>query len=178
MRTGMNEPTGSARGTVLVAQDSGAGVGEPLARGRFEEWCIAQAVAILGRRLAAGSPMRHPEDVKAYLAVKYSAYRHECFAVMFLDADNRLISMEEMFRGTLTQTAVYPREVARRALELNANAVVLAHNHPSGRLDPSLADERLTARIKEALMMFDIRVLDHIIVGGGAALSMAERGLL
>jgi DNA repair protein RadC len=100
------------------------------------------------------------------------------FAVLFLDAQNRLIAMDELFRGTLTQTSVYPREVVLRALRHEAASVVLAHNHPSGTVQPSRADEALTQTLKAALALVDVRVLDHVIVAPGGALSMAEKGLL
>jgi DNA repair protein RadC len=100
------------------------------------------------------------------------------FAVLFLDVQHRLIKLEELFQGTLTQTSVYPREVARRALMLNAASVVLAHNHPSGVAEPSRADEFLTQSLKTALALIDVRVLDHLIVGRGQVVSMAERGLV
>ena len=100
------------------------------------------------------------------------------FAVLFLDAQNRLVAMEEMFRGTLTHTSVYPREVVKRALHHQAGAVVLAHNHPSGSVQPSRADETITQTLKAALALVDVRVLDHIIVGQGETFSMAERGLV
>jgi DNA repair protein RadC len=100
------------------------------------------------------------------------------FAVLFLDAQNRMLAMEELFRGTLTQTSVYPREIVLRALQHGAAAVVLAHNHPSGTVDPSRADEVLTHTLRAALGLVDVRVLDHVIVAQGGALSMAERGLL
>ena len=98
--------------------------------------------------------------------------------MLFLDSQNKLLAMEEMFRGTLTQTSVYPREVVLRGLHHQAGAVVLAHNHPSGSVQPSRADESLTQTLKAALALVDIRVLDHVIVAPGQALSMAERGLL
>jgi DNA repair protein RadC len=100
------------------------------------------------------------------------------FAVLFLDAQHRMLAMEEMFRGTLTQSSVYPREVVKRALHHQASAVVLAHNHPSGSVQPSRADEMLTHTLKAALALVDVRVLDHIIVSQGESLSMAEQGLL
>jgi len=100
------------------------------------------------------------------------------FAVLFLDAQNRLLRLEEMFRGTLTQTSVYPREVVKRALDLHAAAVILAHNHPSGLAEPSRADEYLTQTLKTALALVDIRVLDHLVVGQSDVVSFAERGLL
>jgi DNA repair protein RadC len=119
-----------------------------------------------------------PEGVKYFLQLHLGQQPHEQFAVMFLDAQNRLVEMEVMFRGTLTQTSVYPREIVVRALHHSAASVVLAHNHPSGTVQPSRADEALTQTLKAALGLVDVRVLDHVIVGPGAALSMAERGLL
>jgi DNA repair protein RadC len=119
-----------------------------------------------------------PDAVKHYLQLHLGRRPHEVFAVLFLDAQSRLIAMEELFRGTLTQTSVYPREVVGRALQLQAASVVLAHNHPSGTVQPSRADEALTHTLKGALALVDVRVLDHVIVAPGGALSMAERGLI
>jgi DNA repair protein RadC len=119
-----------------------------------------------------------PDAVGLYLRMQLGARPHEVFAVMFLDARHRLIALEEMFRGTLTQTSVYPREVVVRALHHHASAVVLAHNHPSGGVEPSRADESLTQTLKAALSLVDVRVLDHVIVGGGRSLSMASKGLI
>ena len=128
----------------------------------------------LREREAFGSP----EDVKHYLQLHLAHKAHEVFAVLFLDSQNRLLQMKELFRGTLTQTSVYPREVVLEALHCHAAAVVLAHNHPSGTVQPSRADETLTQALKAALALVDVRVLDHVIVAPGQALSMAERGLL
>ncbi|WP_349745269.1 RadC family protein [Roseateles cavernae] len=119
-----------------------------------------------------------PEAVKQYLRLKLAALGHEVFAVLFLDAQHRLIAMEEMFRGSLTQTSVYPREVVKRGLDLGAAAVILAHNHPSGMAEPSRADELMTQGLKSALALVDMRVLDHFVVGSAEVISMAERGLL
>ena len=119
-----------------------------------------------------------PDAVKNYLQLHLSARNHEVFAVLFLDVQNRMLALEELFRGTLTQTSVYPREVVLRALHHQATAVVLAHNHPSGSVQPSRADEALTGTLKAALALVDVRVLDHVIVGTGETLSMAERGLM
>jgi DNA repair protein RadC len=116
--------------------------------------------------------------VKDYLQLQLAARPHEVFAVLFLDAQHRMIALEELFRGTLTQTSVYPREVALRALHHHAAAVVLAHNHPSGGVQPSRADEALTQSLKSALALIDVRVIDHVIVAPGQALSMAEKGLV
>ncbi|WP_312844484.1 RadC family protein [Diaphorobacter nitroreducens] len=119
-----------------------------------------------------------PQAVQHYLQLHLAGRTHEVFAVLLLDSGNRLIAMEELFRGTLTQTSVYPREVVLRALHHHAAAVVLAHNHPSGSVQPSRADEALTQTLKAALALVDVRVLDHVIVAPGAALSMAEQGLV
>ncbi len=119
-----------------------------------------------------------PQLVKDYLQMRLGALPHEVFAVLFLDAQQRLIACEELFRGTLTQTSVYPREVVKRTLELNAANVILAHNHPSGVLEPSRADELLTQTLKSSLQLVDVRVLDHFVVGRHGALSFAERGLI
>ena len=116
--------------------------------------------------------------VKDYLQLHLAARPHEVFAVLFLDAQHKLIALEELFRGTLTQTSVYPREVVMRALHHHASGVILAHNHPSGGVQPSRADESLTQTLKAALALVDVRVVDHVIVAPGAALSMAEKGLV
>ena len=132
----------------------------------------------MGQQLRERAVFATPEAVKHYLQLHLAAKAHEVFAVLFLDVQNRLLAMEEMFRGTLTQTSVYPREVVLRALHHQASAVVLAHNHPSGTVQPSRADEHLTQTLKSTLALIDVRVLDHVIVAPGLALSMAEQGLL
>jgi len=132
----------------------------------------------LAQQLKARAVFATPDAVKEYLQLHLAAKPHEVFAVLFLDVQNRLLALEEMFQGTLTQTSVYPREVVLRALHHQASAVVLAHNHPSGTVQPSRADEMLTQTLKTTLALIDVRVLDHIIVAPGEALSMAERGLL
>ncbi len=119
-----------------------------------------------------------PKAVREYLQLQLGAKQHEVFAVLFLDSQNRLIALEELFRGTLSQTSVYPREVVLRALHHHAAAVVLAHNHPSGTAHPSRADEALTQSLKAALALVDVRVLDHFIVTRDQAASMAEMGLI
>jgi len=119
-----------------------------------------------------------PPKVREYLRLRIGRLPHEVFAALFLDAQNRLIDDEELFRGTLTQTSVYPREVVKRALARNAAAVIFAHNHPSGLAEPSRADELLTRTLREALALVDVRVLDHVIVAGTSSVSFAERGLL
>jgi DNA repair protein RadC len=145
----------------------------------------AEIVAVLelarramAQQLTERAVFADPHAVKHYLQLHLAARAHEVFAVVFLDVQNKLLAMEELFRGTLTQTSVYPREVVIRALHHQAAAVVLAHNHPSGSVQPSRADEALTNTLKAALALVDVRVLDHIIVAPGQALSMAEQGLM
>ena len=132
----------------------------------------------LSQRLKEREAFQTPNAVKQYLQLHLAHKNHEVFAVLFLDSQNRMLAMEELFRGTLSQTSVYPREVVMRALHHQAAAVVLSHNHPSGSVQPSRADEHLTQTLKASLALVDVRVLDHIIVGQGQALSMAEAGLM
>lgn len=132
----------------------------------------------LTEELEARDALMAPTAVRDYLRLHFANKEHECFGALFLDAQNRLIAFEELFRGTLTQTSVYPREVVKTALRYNAAALVLAHNHPSGIPEPSLQDQALTRTLTEALALVDIKVLDHFIVAGAGALSFAERGLL
>jgi DNA repair protein RadC len=142
-----------------------------------------QAVMELARRaiaeqLQTGEAFGSPELVKRYLRIKLGGQRHESFVVLFLDVKNRLVADRELFRGTLTQTSVYPREVVIEALSRNAASVILAHNHPSGLPEPSEADLRLTQALVQALGLVDIRVLDHFIVAGPLVHSFAEHGQL
>lgn len=132
----------------------------------------------LSEQMQAGDILRSPQQVRDYLRLKLGALTREVFVVLFLDAQNRVVSTEEMFSGTLTQASVYPREVVKRALHHNAAGVIFAHNHPSGLAQQSQADELLTQQLKQALMLIDVRVLDHFIVAGNATLSFSERGLL
>ena len=132
----------------------------------------------LASQLAAVPVFDSPQAVKDYLALQLRGLQQEVFAVLFLDAQHRLLRMETLFSGTLTQTSVYPREVVKRALALNAGAVLLAHNHPSGVAEPSRADEALTQALRQALALVDVRVLDHLVVGGGEVTSFAVRGVL
>jgi DNA repair protein RadC len=142
-----------------------------------------QAVLEMARRalrekLDRGSALSSPQAVRDYLRLKLQDRPHEVFVAVFLDAQNRVLAVEELFRGTLTQTSVYPREVVKRALHHNAAALILAHNHPSGIAEPSRSDESLTQALKQALSLVDVKVLDHFVIGAGAAMSFAERGLL
>ena len=142
-----------------------------------------QAVLEMARRaleekMKSGDAMSSPQSVRDYLRLTLQGKKHEIFVGIFLDAQNRTIAAEELFQGTLTQTSVYPREVVKRALHHNAAAMIFAHNHPSGVAEPSRADEMLTQSLKQALALVDVNVLDHFIVGGGTAMSFAERGLI
>lgn len=132
----------------------------------------------LSETLHAGSVLSVPAAVREYLKMHFAGQEHESFVVMFLDAQHRLLTAPELFRGTLTQTSVYPREVVKVALKANAAAVILAHNHPSGVAEPSQADCQLTEALKKALGLVDVRVLDHFIVAGSEMVSFAERGLI
>lgn len=129
-------------------------------------------------RLAQRQAFESPQAVVQFLQMHLAHNQHEVFAILFLDAQHRLLHFQEMFQGTLSQATVYPREVVKRALELGAAAVVLSHNHPSGSVEPSRADERLTLSLQSALQLVDVRVLDHIIVAPGQSCSLAERGVL
>ena len=139
---------------------------------------IEMARRALAERLADAPVFDSPQMVKDYLRLHLGRLQHEVFAVLFLDAQHRLISLDTLFTGSLSQTSVYPREVVKRALARNAAAVILAHNHPSGVAEPSRADEYLTQTLKNALSLVDVRVLDHLVVGCGPVVSFAERGLL
>ena len=128
--------------------------------------------------LPVGEAIRCPTDTELYLKARLRHLGHEVFCCLYLDNRHRVLRFDEMFRGTIDGTSVYPREVVKEALSVNAAAVILAHNHPSGVSEPSQADERITRRLKAALELVDIRLLDHIIVGDGQATSLASRGLL
>jgi DNA repair protein RadC len=143
-----------------------------------ENELIAQAVAVLSRRMREKNHLDSPTSVRDYLRLSLSGRGHEVFVVMLLDAQHRVLHCEELFRGTLTQTSVYPREVVKLALATNAASVILCHNHPSGVCEPSRSDELLTLTLKSALALVDVRVLDHFVVAGNASISFAERGLL
>ena len=132
----------------------------------------------LEETLCKGNALSSPGVVADYLKVILNGREHEVFVALFLDAQNRLIAAEELFRGTLTQTSVYPREVVKRTLALNAAAVIFAHNHPSGMAEPSNADVALTNALKQALALVDVKVLDHFVVAGNGVVSMAERGMV
>ena len=132
----------------------------------------------LGEQLKDRDVLASPSAVRDYLRLTLANKEHEVFVVILLDAQNRVIEAEELFRGTLTQTSVYPREVVKTALRRNAAAVIFAHNHPSGIAEPSHADQVLTQSLKQALSLVDVKVLDHFVVAGTGVLSFAESGLL
>lgn len=141
---------------------------------------IEAALLILENRAkyGDGTQLSSPTAVKNWLRLKLQNLEHETFYCVWLDAQNRVISFEEMFRGTLTQASVYPREIVKAALRNNAASVLLAHNHPSGFAEPSDSDERLTDELKRALALIGVRVLDHLIIGRGEITSFAERGMI
>jgi len=132
----------------------------------------------LAETLNVGPALGAPAAVRDYLRLSLGARPHEVFVALFLDAQHRVLRVDELFRGTLTQTSVYPREVVKAALAANAAAVILAHNHPSGVAQPSRADELLTRQLKDALALVDVKLLDHFVVAADHALSFAERGLI
>lgn len=152
------------------------------AQGRYlpasADQILDAARQVIDQKMQRGISFTSPTLVKEYLATKLSGFEHEVFAVLFLDSQHRLIEYSEMFRGTIDSASVYPREVVKEALRLNSAAVIISHNHPSGNPEPSSADKALTARLKDALALVDVRTLDHIIVAGADTTSFAERGLL
>lgn len=141
-----------------------------------DEHILAAAEAILLRRLERQGRIGEPADAGCYLRAHCAHLEHEVFGCVFLDTRHRILAVENMFRGTLDGAEVHPREVAKRALELNAAALIAFHNHPSGNLEPSAADRAVTARLKQALALLDLRLLDHIVVSAEGHTSMAARG--
>ena len=142
-----------------------------------------QAVMEMAKRhfkeaLQRGDALSSPDITRAYLSAQLRGYSYEVFACLFLDNQNRVIQLVELFRGTIDAASIYPREVAKQALHHNASAVIFAHNHPSGTAEPSIADKIITEKLKQALALFEIRVLDHFIVGDGEPYSFAEHGLI
>lgn len=143
-----------------------------------DEQIIQRALDLLAKHLHRGDVLSSPATVRDYLRLHLGRREHEVFVVILLDSQNRVLDVLDLFRGTLTQTSVYPREVVKVALAANAGGVIFAHNHPSGLSEPSRADELLTHILKQALALVDIKVLDHIVVGAGSSISFAERGLI
>lgn len=191
LRTGITGKTAVDLARELLARFGGL---RALLAASREELCQARGLGMakyvqlaaaleLGRRFLAeklqrADALNSPEDVRRYLQARLRDLPHEVFGCLFLDNRHRVLVFEELYRGTLNGTAVYPRGVVERALRHNAAAVILVHNHPSGVAEPSRADEVLTARLKEALALIEVRLLDHLIVGDGEMVSFSERGLL
>lgn len=142
------------------------------------EQILNVARQVIDHKYPRGALFTAPELVKDYLRTKLVGFEHEVFAALFLDSQHRLLEYVELFRGTIDQASVYPREVVKEALRANAAVVIFSHNHPSGNPEPSQADKMLTQRLKEALALVEVRTLDHIIVGGESTVSFAEQGLL
>ncbi len=150
-------------------------------QGALHERCLVARELVkrwLVEEVKQRDALNAPAAVRDYLRIHFAGREHESFVALFLDAQHRVIAIEELFRGTLTQTSVYPREVVKASLHHNAAAVIFAHNHPSGMAEPSRSDELLTTALKQALALVDVRVLDHFIVAGMEVLSFAERGLI
>jgi DNA repair protein RadC len=170
----MSQATHSNISSSLLVRDS-----QGHCRLATAEEVLSAARQVLAHRVRRGTDvLSSPDTVRDYLRVRLGELEHEVFAVLLLDAQHRLIRYVELFRGTLTQTSVYPREVVKLGLQSNAAAMILAHNHPSGVAEPSRADELLTQSLKQALGLIDVRVLDHFVVAGTEILSFAERGLV
>ncbi|WP_349571134.1 RadC family protein [Azotobacter salinestris] len=152
------------------------------AQGRYlvatADQILEAARQVIDRKVPRGTLLTSSELARDYLRTKLAGYEHEVFAALFLTQQHRLIEYSELFRGTIDEAKVYPREVVKTALRLNAAAVIFAHNHPSGNPEPSGADRKLTQQLKQSLALVGVRVLDHIIVAGDATLSFAEDGLL
>jgi DNA repair protein RadC len=165
----------------LVEADRARFCAEPgLGVARYAE---IQAAAEISRRqlsepLRVGPLLGSPKATRDYLSARLRHLEHEVFCCLYLDKRHRLMHCEELFRGTIDGASVHPREIVKLALQRNAAAIIVAHNHPSGIAEPSQADELITQRVKEALALVDIRLLDHIIIGDGVCVSLAERGLL
>mgnify|MGYP003591766880 FL=1 len=150
----------------------------PYATTADDDAIIAQACAIIDKRFSTGEAITDPAAAGAYFKVKIGGSPREVFAVLFLDTRHRMLAFEELFFGTIDGAEVHPREVVRRALELNAAAIIIGHNHPSGLPDPSAADRAVTQRLKQSLALVDVRLLDHFVCGSGAPVSMASRGMV
>ena len=170
---------GDLRGTLDATRDAFCAV-PGLGAARYAR---LQATLELGRRylecrLRRGAALGSPADTRRFLTARLRHHEHEVFACLFLDNRHRLISFEELFRGTVNGASVHPREIAKRALVHNAAAIIVAHNHPSGVAEPSQADRAITGRIRDAMALIDVRLMDHFVVGDGEVISFAERGWL
>ena len=162
-------------GDLFCAQGRTAYANDPIMKLQAARELAARAIV---EDLATRDALSSPQAVRDFLKHRLAGIPHEVFVAILLDAQNRVLSVEHLFRGTLTQTSVFPREVVKLALRFNAAAIIFAHNHPSGIAEPSRADETLTQTLKQTLALVDVKVLDHFIVGGTACMSFAERGLI
>ena len=190
LRTGVRGKSAVELGRELLAQAgglsgllrAGAAAGRVKGLGEAKRAQLAALLEVarrcLGEDIRAGDALTSPAAVRDYLRISLGSREYEVFVALFLDSQHRVVKAEEMFRGTLGQTSVYPREVVKAALAANAAAVIFAHNHPSGVAQPSQADELLTRSLRDALALVEVKVLDHFIVAGRHCLSFAERGLL
>jgi DNA repair protein RadC len=161
-------------GTAELQEIHGMGPGKAAALTAARECCCRY----LQEKLAPGQPIRSPADSREFLVARLRDRPHEVFCCLFLDNRHRVLAFDELFRGTIDNTTVYPREVVRQALKRNAAAVILAHNHPSGVAEPSDADQLITQRIRSALELIDVRLLDHFVIGDGSCTSLASRGMI
>ena len=164
-------PSDSFIETALYVQDRGRRY-RPATEGQIVE----AARQLVDKRMQRGTSFRDPNVARTYFRDKLAGMEREVFAAVFLDSRHQLIEFTELFHGTIDGAEVHPREVVRQAIRCNAAAAIVAHNHPSGSVEPSAADRVVTARLKQALCLVDVRLLDHIIVGGSQTLAMAERG--
>jgi DNA repair protein RadC len=169
----MSKPTIPAESTELLVRDAHGDY-----RAASSDEVLKAARQVIGRSFRRGTSLSSPQAVRDFLSTKLADREHEVFAILLADSQNCLIEYVELFRGTLAQTSVYPREVVKLALVKNAAVAILAHNHPSGVAEPSRADELLTQTLKQALALVDVRVLDHFIVAADCTLSFAEMGLI
>lgn len=165
-------------GKLLSAEPGDFARGSGLGPAKYAQFMAVKELArrVLAEEMQLGDALSSPQAVRQYLRLAIGVREVEVFVALFLTAQNRVLAVEELFRGTLTETRVYPREIVRRALQHNAHAVIVAHNHPSGVAEPSAADRALTASLKQALALVDISLLDHFVVTGSHAESLAERG--
>jgi len=161
-----------AENTLLVRDANGDYAPAP------SEVILEAARQVIDTKMQRGEKFVSPAAVKDYLCLKLAGYEHEVFAILMLDNQHRLIAYSEMFRGTIDSASIHPREIVKEVLSHNAAALIIAHNHPSGHPEPSAADRQITQRLKDALALVEVRVLDHIVVGGLQTVSFAEEGLI
>ena len=164
--------------TVLEGEDRFTGLKPSELNEQEKRSIVTLAMNVLAFRFRAGRVLSNPDETRSYLRMKLADYRNEVFGCLFLDNRHRILAVRELFQGTIDGASVHPRVVVQQALDVNAAALVFFHNHPSGVAEPSRADEMLTRRLRDALALVDVRVLDHFVVSGGESVSFAERGLI